>query len=293
MYYEDICIRGVRAEFDDAVFTLLRVRAAAMNMQWGAKLPARYHSHFYYECHILLEGENKYLIRNDAVTVCAGTMVIIPPYTEHLSFEETGGSREIVLGLILEQKAQQSGAFQYFAHTLQDMVQKPIQLSQSLLNAIVAFYNRFESTQMRDICLRQAEAYGIIVQLFDDVNHFQDSTAIQIKTRSEDSIGVTLELLIDNFDYSLQDIADSLGYSVRHTARLIQKRYGKSLREIRKSDMLTTAKELTAHKPFLSMEKIAEQSGFSSVEAMEQVLLKTENVNQSGCGMGKGAVCGD
>ena len=279
MYIENISIRDVRAEFGDAVFTF--IHTAGPFVPGDAAALALYHSHFYYECHVLLEGEYTYLIRKDKIAVGAGTMVIIPPYAEHVRFQGAGSAKEIVLGLLLDRKEHETGTYEYFFRTLHEMSGKPLPLPEDLFSALRQFHDRFGSANMRDLCIQQAAAYEIIVKLFDSFDRFGDPSFPPAAVENSESVDVTLDMMINEFGFSLKDIAAMLGYSARHTARLIHGKYGKSLVEIRQWDMLTAAKKLMAEDPLLSMKEIAAQSFFPSVEAMSRTFLKYENLSAS------------
>jgi len=278
LYFENIFIHGIRAVFGDAVFTFYKIAATKKIESDDTVQDTMFHSHFYYECHILLEGETGYMIQGNTISASGGTMVIIPPHTEHYPFRQDGSAREIVLGLTLEQSEPETGECQYFIRTLCETVNQPLTLSKELLETIIRFYNNFQNTDIREACIRQAAAYEIIVQLFDSVNRFHIPDPVLQTVVNDDNIDITLEIMINDVSFTLNDIAQSLGYSTRHTSRLILQKYGKSLVEIRQKNMLTTAKKLLMHKPPLSMEAIAMQSGFSSMDAMTRAFRRWENI---------------
>jgi len=275
LYFENIFISGVRAAFSDAVFTLYRIDVE-INKD-DENVQCIYHSHFYYEIHVVLEGSALYMIQGNTVSVSGGMMMIIPPHIEHYPFQENAVYRAIVLGLTLEQKEPESDAYQYFMSTLCGVVNKPIALSPDLLSDIINFYSSFQSTETRKIFFRQAAAYSIIYKLFDSINHFHISSSSPETIQEDQNRDISLELLINEWQYSLQDIAKELGYSTRHTSRLIRQKYGKSLREIRQKNMVSTVKKLLIQSPPLSLEAITIQSGFTSMDAMVRAFKKYEN----------------
>ncbi len=273
-YLDSVFIHGVDAVFFDAVFTFYKISA---KLNADEKRPPMYHHHFYYEFHVLLAGEALYMTSGDSVLVTSGSLLIIPPHVEHYPFQGENGTNEIVLGLTLRQKEPESEMFQYFLRTLNNISEKPITLTETLLKYFIEFYDGFQSTEMRDACLRQAMAYVIVVQLFDSINHFHVQSSSTKKTYKSDDPEFTLELMINDSRHSLQDIANALGYYTRHTYLLIVKKYGKSLTEIRQRNMLTTAKRLLTSTPPFSLETIALRSGFPSVDAMARSFHKWEN----------------
>ena len=125
---DNISICETRAELGDAAFTFYRV--GFKTAPEGAKNHAPlYHSHFYYECHILDGGESSFLIQGQAVLAEADTMVIIPPYTGHYPFQSDGVTSDRVICMLLEQTEPATGEFSYFKRTLNDICNKPITVS--------------------------------------------------------------------------------------------------------------------------------------------------------------------
>lgn len=95
---------------------------------------------------------------------------------------------------------------------------------------------------------------------------------------------VTLDFLVNDLRVPLQDMSQQLGYTTRHVARLIRRKYGMNLREILQKRMLSSAKELLLRQPLHSIKTVATMSGFSGTHAMYNCF---EKFGDDSCGIQK------
>ena len=273
---DNISICETRAELGDAAFTFYR--GGFKTAPEGAKNRAPlYHSHFYYECHILDGGESSFLIQGQAVSAEADTMVIIPPYTGHYPFQSDGTTGDRVICMLLEQTEPATGEFSYFQRTVSDMCNLPISVSEPMKAALGRLYDSLGEVGLRSECLGKAAAYEVLLHLFDEINGFELSGP-RAENRGRDNRSIALEVMVADVRYSLGDIASALGYSKRHTTRLILDRYGGSLLQVRQQNMVSTAKKLLLSTPSLTVEAVAMAAGFSCAAAMTAAFKKWENM---------------
>ena len=153
----------------------------------------------------------------------------------------------------------------------------PHTLHKNLLKHIHHFCDIISQDGIRERCQLKVMAYEVILALLDVLNSFQAPNLEVRELRPENEQNVALDILI-NSDHSLSEIAGLLGYSPRHTARLIHQRYGMRLGEIRQHRMLKAAKDLLRQEPGLPMSRIALQVGFSSADSMKRAFLKYEKI---------------
>lgn len=273
MESHDIIIRGVHAQFGDARLTVYKIYQEVSDTD---ALPLR-HSHFYYEIHRITSGEGTFWVSGQPQQVHEGEVFILPPHAEHCPL--AGDAQEQVLALILEETDGEDGYFTYFHRTLQTCSAVPIALPPSLQQCFGDIFRRFEGSSFRDRFIQQAEVYRLIHAFFDRINHLQASPAPSARARQEAENDLTLEFLLNDFSSSLPEIAQRLGYSPRHTARLIRRKYGQSLGEIRQKSMIATAKDLLRRKPPLTLQTVAMQSGFLDAKAMNRAFIRWEGVS--------------
>jgi len=178
----------------------------------------------------------------------------------------------------LEMVDGETGYYSYFHESLQSIAGVPLDLSPLLMEKFLIFNDYYKRPTFRDRCLQKTAAYELVTGLFDHINGFQ--TVIQQHTalNKEDNKTLLLEVLINDPNLPLYMIAQKLGYSVRHTARLIHQIYGRNLSEIRQLKMVSSAKKLLVQSPRISLENVAKQSGFSDRETMQRIFLRWEKV---------------
>ena len=135
----------------------------------------------------------------------------------------------------------------------------------------------FDQDNVYDRCRRKVIAYETILALLEELGAFRQSNDRGIDSPQENEQNVALDILINSY-YSLSEIAELLGYSSRHTARLIHQHYGMRLGEIRQHRMLKAAKDIIRQEPDLPMSRIALQVGFPSADSMKRTFLKYEKI---------------
>jgi len=292
MKNEDVAISKVDVVFGDAKFTFIDVEYIKSEQEpvYVKKKEGRlyYHEHSYYEMHIITAGTAHYQEEDLSIAVERGKIIIIPPNRAHYPIlaQDYGqnsqgtfdGARDLCLSLALEMVEGEVGYYSYFQESLQSIAGFPMDLPPLLMEKFLTFNDYYKKLSLRDHCLQKTAAYELITGLFDHINGFQTTLQQCTTLNKENDKTLILEVLINDPSYPLYLIAQKLGYSVRHTARLIQQIYGRNLSEIRQLKMVNSAKRLLVKSPRLSLEKIAKQSGFSDTETMQRIFLKWEKV---------------
>ena len=277
MTFESFSLYNTEVEFGDArinLYLMLSDKENGLNEQIGV-----YHNHFYYECHLLTEGEEKFELADTNVTLGSSQMLIIPPALDHYSFSGSRGAKELVLAMTLEKTDGESGFYSYFDNTLAMISEMAIDIDETLCAKIEEFCHILTVDSTRDFCKRKTLAYDMIYSFFDSVNHF--NVLLKHEKSNDKSTLFMLDFLVNDLNCSLSEISQKLGYTPRHTSRMINRIYGKSLSEVRLFNMTATAKRLLVQEPSLSLAKIAQKSGFSSLRIMNREFFAREGVSPS------------
>ena len=124
--------------------------------------------------------------------------------------------------------------------------------------------------------MQKTMAYEIITTLFDQINGFQVPSEMHELHPGEAKKLMILEYLVNDL-LPISVIAENLGYTVRHTARLIRQVYGRSLGEIQDGIRLASAKWLLSQDSAMSMDNVAFQSGFASADCMRRAFRRWEH----------------
>lgn len=274
--------------FGNAKFNLCRItKTSEQNKDTkDTDLSSIFHTHLDYECHLILSGAAVFTVgveksgneNTSEHAVRCGELFIIPPRLGHYPFIEKDGCKDIVFSLSLERTDGEDGFYEYFSKALGASSCRPITLDKKLFENIILFCNQTEGNTVRDICRRKATAYNVIASLFDQINCTEAMPAEKKLKKSERDRNITLEYLINEYGTPISVIAKNLGYTTRHTSRLIRQLYGKSLSDVRRENMLVSAKELIKSSPETSLSAIARKSGFADASAMRSAFVKSEGM---------------
>jgi len=280
MRKQDIILTQSRAVIGDAALKLFRIGQTEPPAKTGGK--KLLHMHVYYECHLLMTGEANFAIGDRTVHLCERQMLIIPPRQDHQPFDSDSGQRGAaarVFGLTLESTEGEVRCYPYFLAALQLAACTPITLPERLYCRLLAYLDGFDErgAGLRMQCRQLTDIYPLLYDLFDTINGFEMPQYTEHEKRDADPM-VTLDWMINEPSYSLEDIAHMLGYSYRHTARKIKEIYGDSLTNIRRDQMLSSAKTLLLGEPDMTLENVARQSGFSGTLAMLRAFRAVEHI---------------
>jgi len=264
--------------FDDVCIKIYGNRNEIAQIEEMENLPDnQLHSHLMWECHIVTLGSVDFQFEREMIPLQAGEMLWIPPNMLHYPFPKESQNSEIVYHFTIEGAARNGSLYSYFSETLDEMKCRTIRLNHELLHRFIKLSDLFKCMTIRDYCYLQKEAYACIFMLFDSFNGFRFRDNRRNTFMCSDNKLILLEKGIQNARYSLKDIAEELGYTPRHTARLIRQIYGKCLYDLRDEMGLPTACKFIRETPELPLETVAYQSGFRSYHSMRRAFKKLKN----------------
>ena len=276
---DKLSVYSVTAELGNARLRFYRVGKPGLYCDNDAKSSiGPNHSHLYYECHYIDSGSLEFELENGKVRVDGGRVLLIPPFVEHypLGGINTGYR---VISFTIERKEGETGFYESFVSSIDCVSCRLFEAGAELVRALKLFPGSFSAKTPADYCNRKILAYQLTKELFASIKGFD----FALKNNAQNGANVDIALLdylVNENSYSLSDIAGQIGYTARHTARLIRQLYQKSLGEIRLGNMTETAKKLL-EKSDLGLGRIAESVGFSSLAVMNRVFFKSEGVYPS------------
>ncbi len=276
MKFEELNVYDTAVTFGDAQIKLYHIKSQTNPYPVPNKT---YHRHFYYELHLMTRGLQHFTVEGDEkIPLRASQMLVISPFTMHHPFEQKEGDEEIILILTLEPTNGDSGFFSSFSAALEKHSRRPIDMPPTLFSKLLRLHALFSATNARDICHRTAFAYEIVFEFFDTLNAFDHIGKVTGNTE-RGNILIALEYFVNEKSFSLSDISKRLGYSTRHTARLVKQIYGKSLSALRLENAISAARTLLVANPNADLDEIAAAAGFSSAAAMDKAF--TEQLGNS------------
>jgi len=280
MLQNDILINSVDMTFGDAHFMLhYIVDSNYMENKAQVTLSSLYHRHLRFELHAENKGSLTVNCGNQRILVSCGEGLLIPPNTEHYTVRNTEDTEDMVLAITMDRTEGEEHFYDYLYEQILQKSLVSIKFSEELLQKISDYLKFGGENDMRSICVRKFKAYEIMILLFENLDLWAKAEFTSEQSRSKaEQTSIHLETLVDRIDYPLTQIASDLGYSVRHTLRLIKKKYGKNLNEIRTERMLNSAKRMLLEERGISLNDVAFRAGFSGISAMRRVF-----VNNCGC----------
>lgn len=238
---EKLGISSVGVEFGSAEFLLFMIRRnPEPEYTEHANL---YHSHCFYEIHAVTEDSAVFLFENSEVTVHKGEIIIIGSNALHIS-SFRGNAKTSVLSLMLKKGMQNDGFYSYYSLIINNAAGRAIKLPNKAFEMIKGYSEYPKGSSISEFAVMKAEAYRMMAELFECIANDNTRMFCTPSGLSCDEELVILHELINDSGRTITEIADSIGYSQRHTSRLILKYFGKSLAEIRRERMAATAMKL-------------------------------------------------
>ena len=233
-------MQSISLEYGDALFKLLKVKIAPS----GAYEKRITHNHKFYEFHFAFKGSYNYTIGDRQMTLSKDQLLIIPPSTPHIAVSNEGTDYEYAsLSLHLSHCEGTTGFYEYFKNILEQNANIPIAMTRSLADKgkflrLIGEQRRDGTNVIHDLCALKVYGSAFIYELFDAIDGYKSDAHIIQKNEDTDRT-VLLEELVNHHDLSLGEIAEEMGYSARHTARIIKRVYGCNISEIRKKHIIS------------------------------------------------------
>ena len=224
-------INGISLDYEDA---LIRLFNFYIREKFPKEKITSNHEHEFYEIHFAYEGSYTYTFGEQKITLTPNHILIVPPGTPHATTPVTEGNYKFrVLSMHLSQKQENGGFYEYFCKVLNRFALKAIPVETSLLRHCEILIRSDLYNTVQGNCRLKATAGAFIYELFSTLDQFRSApsfTYICDETARE----IFLKELVNNPYYTLAEISSVIGYSPRHTARLIQRVFGRSLSQIRR-----------------------------------------------------------
>ena len=229
-------MQSVSLEYGDALFRLLKVKIFTNKIEERRIT----HNHQFYELHFALKGSYTYTVSGRQIHLTKDQFLIIPPSTPHIAVSNEGTDYEYLsLSLHLSRCDGAKGFYAYFKDRLDANTEKPLSTTPSLANK--KSFLRLIGEQrniIHEVCALKAYGSSFIYELFGSLDGY--GTEIHVSPEADDADRfVLLEELVNHHTFSLSEIAKALGYSTRHTARIIKKTYGCNISELRKKHIIS------------------------------------------------------
>lgn len=225
------------------------------------------HFHFMHEVHFILENEVTFVVGNEKHQLKKGDACIIPANLMHYPIIQDPTMPRISFFITLNKIKEEGDAFEYFSKILSHQDAIIVRNNEKAQEYLTSFLSKANGEAV--IANHKARAYLelFFLELCDSI------TEIQEKTREygqKDEEYASLKIKIDNFvsrkymeEISIDDLANTIGYSKSQTSRIVMKITGKTFPEFLTCWRMEVAKMLILNTE-QSLTKIAEKVGYQT-----------------------------
>ena len=238
----------------------------------------QYHIHKYYEMHVMISGKGTLILKNGAaVTLEKGEALILSPAEEHQSIAYSGENPQgTTLNFMIRKTEADTPLYAEIIKRIEQQAQtlSVLSVGDTFLSDLQFLQKLSVPVRMREYCFAQTIASRLIYTLLDIVGCYSEQSAVGAAAAEDTRQLILLDNLINNYELTEREISERLGYSARHTQRLIRRCYGVCLKELRQKQMCQTAVWLLENRPDMRTEQIALQSGFSGVRTLRRVFAR-------------------
>lgn len=215
-------VQSIQVEFGNARFNVYKISIGNL----GRNIPT-VHFHKYYEIHFALQGKHLYKFSDSELELTSGEMLIIPPETTHTRIDASNKKYHCsVLEFALEKIQGAPDLYDSLKELFLEQSLKKLKVDCELLDNL----NKFKSIEQEFYCNLKTSAYLVINSIISKLGDVQPKQDANPKC---DDVGVLMDNLI-NKGANLKEIAQEIYYTERHTARLINQRYGETLTSLNK-----------------------------------------------------------
>lgn len=219
----------IRHHLGDAEFSLLTTEASEKE---DSDISPGLHCHRYYEIHWNTGPRKQLSLPTGDVLLDTGQYVLICPGCMHYSVPHADSTS--VLSFELRQITGEAGFYTHFLELLNGLNLKPLPLSRSLRAALTDFSGAVPENTVMGFCRRKLLGLTVLVALLENLGAYARQRDRTYTPEHTGAFDAALDMMLYS-ELTLSEIARQLGYSTRHTARLIRRRYGDSLGHIRQN----------------------------------------------------------
>lgn len=197
----------------------------------SSDLSSVWHRHNYYEIHYCTDKQRKYVFQDKSICFNNDEIVIIPPNVNHKTVADFDVSENPPATLAFTVSKIKGDILFYdkVIAALENNSLKPLVIPEISSDDIFVFQNIDLYNNLLGICQLKSAASDLIYHMF---NHMLSDTTL-VK-RNDESVTVLIDNLVNNLQFTFQDIAEATGYSQRQLSRIIKKHYGLSFTELRR-----------------------------------------------------------
>ena len=221
---------AIRYQLGDAEFTLLKPDTSDTDHEQASQ--GSLHCHQYFEVHCNTGPSRTLALPSGKIFLESEQFLLICPGCMHYSTPDL--STTSVLSFELHQIKGEAGFHRHFWDLLNGLNLQPLKLSRKFKNALVDFSVSGAENTVMGFCRTKLLGLAALTAMLENMALFSKKADPAYHPEHTGAFDAALDMMLYS-ELTLDQIAQQLGYSPRHTARLIQRRYGNSLGRIRRN----------------------------------------------------------
>ena len=248
----------------DALFSLYCFERAEGIVEKASHIPIL-HDHPFFEVMLCAETVYDVILEEEAFSLSAHTAFFVPMGLAHCA-GRTENIFPISFGVALQKT---KGSFSFY-NSVSDRIRQCEGKAFSISPETEMLFNdwyRCDGETPESLCMRQVYTVRFLYSFLKDISAFGEEKAVSSSAERKMGVDALLNTMLDDRRYSLKEIADALGYTRKHTLRLIHRRYGCDFRTLKKRKALEAAKLYLASSQRMTVKDIATALGYESESA--------------------------
>ncbi|KRE39698.1 AraC family transcriptional regulator [Paenibacillus sp. Soil522] len=276
----------LKIPFGDLMLNILYVRFG----YFYKSMQEHVHSNKSYELHFIPQGQGTLVANGKRYLISANTLFMTGPDVAHEQItnpEDPMAEYCICFEVIgeIDGKADKTAKGQDLAQMAEIVVRTPFWIGQDMQHMLPLFQQLAHETTLQYIGY-YSMVTGIIEQIIiklvrNYTNNRPSLRPVQLKTLDDNRLVIIENSFLGEYaTITLQSLADKLGLSVRQTERTLKNRYDVSFTQKRQQARMSAAAYFLVTTP-MSVSRIAEQTGFATLEHFSQTFKKLFGITPS------------
>lgn len=250
--------------FGDAHFYLYRFGQVKGELEKASHVPIL-HDHPFFEVMLSFKRGYEVMLEEDTLALSPHTVIIMSEGKPHC-IQHAEGIFPLSFGIAMKKRERGFPLYASVRARLEnqaDRGQLPISLATETL-----FLEWYASAgrSPEAFCEGQLLASRLLYAFLKDISAFGAEELAPFGEKKA-SVDALLNTLLDDRRYSLKEIAVALGYTRKHTLRLIQRKYGCDYRTIKKRKAIEAAELYLFSAVKMTVKEIAAALGYESESA--------------------------
>ena len=261
--------------FGDALFRLYRFGKVEGVVEKASRVPIL-HDHPFWEVMLCAEASYEVVFESESLSLSPHTAFLMPESLAHC-VKRAEGSFPLSFGISVERTGGDAFIYKDVSARLKEKEKSVFTPSAETEMLFYEWYGA-ESKTIDAFCKSQVIAARFLYSFLKDISAFGDEN-VKSATDRKASIDALLNTMLDDRRYSLKEIAEALGYTRKHTLRLIHSKYDCDYRTLKKRKAIEAAELYLLSPQKMTVKEIAAALGYESESAFYAFFKREKGIS--------------